>query len=391
MKRQILMAMTAMLAASAAVFGQTPAFKPSADIPAGTKVAENALYLREWPRVDNHQRAYFKVYAPDATKVQVDCRKVYDMVKGENGNWYGHTDSLALGLHFYNFIIDGATVTDINTDTYGGSYGKSSAIEIPEGPEGDYYRPHEVPHGQVRSFVYYSAYEKQYRRANVYTPAEYETSPDKHYPVLYLQHGMCEDETGWPSEGKANFILDNMIAAGECQPMIVVMDKGNCSINFMTLVQEHPEYTREEFGASFTPVLLQDIIPAIDKNFRTIPDKWHRAMAGLSWGGHQTFETVLRHTDTFAYMGSFSGALFIPENQLDKVYDGVFADPKAFNKQIKGFFIGIGSEEGQGAHQLSDALNAKGVKNVYYESPGTAHEWLTWRRCLHQFLPMLWK
>lgn len=384
MKYRTLICLAALLAAGMPAFAQK-------DIPQGTTRSETALFMRDWPRVDADRCAYFKLYAPDATKVQVDCRGIFDMTKGEDGYWYGKTTPQVVGFHFYNFIVDGATVTDPSTYTYCGSYGRSSAIEIPEGPEGDYYRPAEVPHGQVRSFVYYSAYEQKYRTANVYTPAEYETRPDKRYPVLYLQHGMCEDETGWPIQGKANFILDNMIAAGKCQPMIVVMDSGNCGINFMSLIKEKPDFTRDQFGASFTPILIQDIIPAVDKNFRTIADKQHRAMAGLSWGGHQTFETVLRHLDTFSYIGSFSGALFVREEDIDKVYDGVFADSKAFNKEIKGFFIGIGSEEGQGAKMLSDALNRHGITNTYYESPGTAHEWLTWRRCLKEFVPMLWK
>ena len=359
--------------------------------PAGTDKSETALFERNWPRVDAQRRAYFRVFAPQASDVNVDCRGSYPMEKSEDGWWYGHTEPLAVGFHFYNFVVDGATVTDVDSDTYCGSYGRSSAIEIPEGPEGDYYRPQEVPHGQVRSFVYYSSYEKKYRRAEVYTPAEYERKPRKKYPVLYLQHGMCEDETGWPRQGKANFILDNLIASGACVPMIVVMDSGNCGINFMTLMRDNPGTTRDDFGASFTPILLHDIIPAIDQHFRTLSDREHRAMAGLSWGGLQTFNTVLPHLDKFAYLGSFSGAVGMRGGQISQAYDGVFADSKAFNKKVHAFFIGIGSEEGQGAKSLSDAFTAAGIDNVYYESPGTAHEWLTWRRCLKEFLPLLFK
>lgn len=384
MKTQFTILFTLAILLASSLFAQKP-------LPEGTETSENALFLRKWPRVDDKQRAWFRFHAPNADKVQIDCRGIYPMEKDTDGWWYGNTDSLALGLHFYNFIVDGAIVTDLNTYTYGGSYGYSSAIEIPEGVEGDYYRPSEVAHGQVRSFVYYSTYEKSYRRANVYTPAEYETKPNKRYPVLYLQHGMCEDETGWPTQGKANFILDNLIAAGKCKPMIVVMDKGNCSINFMTLIKEDPTATRENFGASFTPILLQDIIPSIDKEFRTLTDRDNRAMAGLSWGEHQTFEIALRNLDKFSYIGSFSGALFLGEDQIDKAYDGVFADSKAFNKRVHTLFIGIGSEEGMGAKDLGKALQKRGINNIYYESPGTAHEWLTWRRCLKEFLPNLFR
>lgn len=221
-----------------------------------------------------------------------------------------HHFSFGRWTSFYHYMVDGMTVTDIETYTYGGSYGRSSAIEIPEGTEGDYYRPQEMAHGQIRSVVYYSTVEKQYRRCHVYTPAEYEISGKKRYPVLYLQHGMCEDETSWSMQGKVNFILDNLIATGECEPMLVVMDKGNCSIPFKPKKGENVNKAREAFGSTFPSILLQDIIPNIEKQFRTLTDRENRAMAGLSWGGHQTFMTTLYNLDKFAYIGSFSGAIF---------------------------------------------------------------------------------
>ncbi len=365
--------------------------KAQIDPPQGTIVSETALYQRTYPRVDNNRQAYFRLLAPGANKVQVDCRGIYDMTKGEDGWWYGKTKPLSVGFHFYNFIIDGAVASDTESNTYCGSFGRSSAVEIPEGPEGDYYRPHEVPHGQMRSVVYYSNFEKQYRRCFVYTPAEYETSFNKRYPVLYLQHGMCEDETGWPNQGKANFILDNLIASKNCKPMIVVMDSGNCGILFRPQKGVDTEKSRAAFGATFPRILVQDIIPMIDKEFRTLSDRDHRAMAGLSWGGHQTMETTLYHLDKFSYIGTFSGALFIQKADIKNVYDGVFADSKKFNERVHAFFIGIGSEEGQATKVLSDELAHTGIKNIYYESPGTAHEWLTWRRCLKEFLPLLFK
>lgn len=316
-------------------------------------------------------------------------RKKSGYGKTHEGWWYATTPPLPYGFHFYHFLIDGVAVSDTECHTYCGSFGRSSAIEIPEGKEGDYYRPQNVPHGQVRSVAYYSNFERKYRRCFVYTPAEYETWPQKRYPVLYLQHGMCEDETGWPNQGKANFILDNLIASGNCRPMIVVMDNGNCGIHFKPKAGEDPQKAREAFGATFTPILLQDIIPMIDKQFRTLPDREHRAMAGLSWGGHQTFQTALNHLDKFSYIGTFSGALFLKESELDKVYNGVFSDSKAFNQKVHTLFIGIGSEENFGAKALSDALTRKGIQNTFFESKGTAHEWLTWRRCLKEFLPLL--
>ena len=362
-----------------------------AQTPDSAITSETALFLRSYPRVDPETRiAYFRLDAPGATKVQVDCRGKYDMVKAEDGRWYGHTAPMAPGFHFYNFIIDGAAVADPLSTAYGGAIGYCSAVEIPEGPEGDYYRPQEVPHGQVRSVVYYSSYWKKYRRSMVYTPAEYETNPTKRYPVLYLQHGMAENETSWSNQGHANFILDNLIASGECEPMIVVMDHGDCGTRFNFI--DDPTFDRSKFGNSFEQVLIDDIIPNIDKTFRTIADRDHRALAGLSWGGKQTMEIGMTHLDLFSYLGLFSAATSVAPAQLKTIYNGVFADPAQFNGKVKYFFIGIGSEENIGGNkQLSDMFNANGIKNTYYESPGTAHEWLTWRRCLKEFAPKLFK
>lgn len=360
-------------------------------LPEGTSVSETALFEREYPRVDGDRRVYFRLYAPQAAEVVADCCGKVPLTRSDDGWWTGRTEPLAVGFHFYHFLIDGVTVADPESRTYCGSFGRSSAVEIPEGAEGDYYRPQNVPHGQMRSVVYYSEFEGKYRRCFVYTPAEYETSPEKRYPVLYLQHGMCEDETGWPNQGKANFILDNLIAAGGCKPMIVVMDSGNCGIPFRAPRGEDPGAARARFGATFISILLQDIVPAIDREFRTLADREHRAMAGLSWGGHQTFEAVLPNLDKFAYLGSFSGALFLRENDLESVYGGVFRDSEAFNDKVRVMFLGIGSEENFGTKQLSESLTRRGIRNTFYESPGTAHEWLTWRRCLHEFLPLLFQ
>ncbi len=360
--------------------------------PEGTRISETALFQRKYPRVDDRHRAWFRLYAPKAENVQVNgaCGN-FDMRKGDGGWWYGTSKPLAPGLHFYHFMVDGMTVTDTECNTFGGSYGKSAAVEIPEGPEGDYYRPMEVPHGQVRQVAYHSDLGHGYRRCLVYTPAEYETEHEKRYPVLYLQHGMCEDETGWVLQGKAHFILDNMIAQGKCSPMIVVMDNGDCSIPFRPAEGEDEDEARSRFGATFPPILLNEIIPLIDREFRTYPDKEHRAMAGLSWGGHQTFETVMPNLDKFAYVGSFSGAIFLTDEQLDKVYGGVFSDADRFNRNIKYFFLGCGSEENFGTERLSKSLASRGIANTFYLSKGTAHEWLTWRRCLREFLPNIFK
>jgi enterochelin esterase family protein len=312
------------------------------------------------------------------------------MSKDENGVWSVTTDPLVVGFHYYFLIIDGVSVSDPASETFYGCGRMASGIEIPESKEAAAYYRYQpnIPHGQVREVHYYSSIEDAPRRCFVYTPAEYETQSDKKYPVLYLQHGMGEDERGWSQQGKMSFILDNQIAEGKCVPMIVVMDYGNCGY----IYGAKPGETREQFGASFTPILLQDIIPAIEKNFRVLADRENRAMAGLSWGGHQTLQTTLPNLDRFAHIGVFSGALMLMHGaDLKTVYGGVFADADMFNQKVKTFFIGMGSDEGMGSHEISESLKEIGIENRYYESEGTHHEWLTWRRCLNQFLPLIFK
>lgn len=266
----------------------------------------------------------------------------------------------------------------------------SGGIEVPEGDEGNYYRPQQgIPHGQVRSCSYYSASQKEFRRAMVYTPAEYEQKTKKRYPVLYLQHGMGEDETGWSTQGCMQHIMDNLIASGECEPMIVVMESGDVQAPFRPRRGKNVDEERNQYGASFYDVMLNDLIPMIDATFRTKTGRDNRAMAGLSWGGHQTFHTVLPNMDKFSYIGTFSGALFGVD--VKTCFNGVFADAGKFNKDIHYFFMGCGSEENFGTNRMVSDLKALGIDVEYYVSPGTAHEWLTWRRCLKEFVPHLFK
>lgn len=356
-----------------------------------SKAASTNIEGKDFPRVDRDGRAYFLFHAPEAAKVQVDiCGKKYDMKKGENGLWTARTDPLVAGFHYYFLIVDGAQVCDPSSETFFGCCRESSGIEIPEGKEGDYYRPQEgVEQGQVRSFSYYSNTGKAFRRAMVYTPAEYETSGDKRYPVLYLQHGMGENETSWSRQGKMQFIMDNLIASGACVPMIVVMESGDVEAPFAPRKGKDVNSERKLYGASFYDVILKDLIPAVDSSFRTKPDRENRAMAGLSWGGYQTFNTVLQNLDKFSYLGSFSGALFGVD--LKTCYGGVFADAQSFNKKLNYMFMGCGSEEKFGTEKMAAELKNMGINVDFYESQGTHHEWLTWRRCLKEFVPHLFK
>ena len=222
----------------------------------------------------------------------------------------------------------------------------------------------------------------------VYTPAEYELAMNakKRYPVLYLQHGMGEGETSWMLQGKMQHIMDNAIAKGEAVPMIVVMESGDIKQPFGG---GNNRQGMSDYGASFYPVLLNDLIPYIDANFRTKSDRENRAMAGLSWGGHQTFDVVLNNLDKFAWMGTFSGAIFGLD--VKTAYNGVFADADAFNKKIHYFYMNWGSDDFIKSQSIVDGLRELGIKVEASESEGTGHEFLTWRRGLHEFIPHLFK
>ena len=356
-------------------------------VPEDAMTAETTIPGNDFPKVDKERRAYFRLNAPLASSVIVDiCGKKYDMRRDEKGIWCAVTDPLVVGFHYYFINIGGVNVIDPATETFFGCNREAGGIEIPEGAEGDYYRPQQgIEHGQVRSIYYYANATQEWRHAMVYTPAEYEKGK-KHYPVLYLQHGMGEDETGWSKQGHMQHIIDNLIASKEVVPMIVVMESGDVKAPFRG---GDNRQGFSEYGASFYQVMIQDLIPTIDSKFRTLTDRDHRAMAGLSWGGHQTFDLVLNNMDKFSYMGAFSGAIFGLD--VKTAYNGVFSKPEEFNKKIHYLYLSCGSEENFGTEALVKSLQEAGIKTDFYVSPGTHHEWLTWRRCFRQFIPHLFK
>lgn len=366
----------------------------------GQKVAEgNTVPVQEYPKVDADGRVTFMVNAPEAQHVAADiCGKKWPMVNNGKGIWTVTTAPLVCGFHYYFINVDGINVIDPASRTYFGCGKMCGGIDINTNISSNanlmkmmkgatmtdeeialYSYNSAIKHGQVRECRYWSNVENRERRCFVYTPAGYDQSKTK-YPVLYLQHGMGEDETGWSNQGKMQYIMDNLIAAKKAKPMIVVMDNGNCSHSFGTKKGE----SREEFGASFTPVLLKDIIPFIDSNFRTKTDRQNRGMAGLSWGGKETLDITTANLDKFSWIGTFSGAIFGVD--LKTFNGGVFNDADAFNKKVNYFFMGMGSEENFGADRMVKNLNDNGINAVYYGSQGTHHEWLTWRRCFAEFV-----
>jgi len=375
----------------------------------------NALNIpgAPYPCVLPDNRVMFRVAAPDAQQVRVRVGKGFDMAKEADGLWYVTTTPQVMGFHYYTIQIDGAVVADPSTRTFFGSGWWNSAIEVPD-PDGGYFALQDVPHGEVRQRWYRSSATGTWRRAYVYIPPDYDTSTKTRYPVLYLMHGWGENEQGWHVQGHVDVIMDNLIAAGKVRPMIIVMENLNAvkpgesaALYFArgVLTQAVPEpppapgaapTPRRPLGpmgsAVFTEMMLNDLIPMVERTFRVAPGRENRAMAGLSMGGFQTFTTTLANLDKFAYIGGFSGSTggrggFDPTTSNG----GVFADADAFNKKVKVLFLGIGSEEGPGTRTFSEQLTQAGIRNVFFESPGTAHEWLTWRRCFKEFAPRLFR
>jgi len=353
-------------------------------LPEGFKPASTNTFLSQYPAVNAQTRqAMFRVVAPAARSIQLDLSgKKYPMTRDEKGIWSCVSDPQVVGFHYYAILIDSVAVMDRNTEAFFGSNWESSGIEIPEGPEGDYYRfNREIPHGQVRSIYYWSDINGLERHINVYVPAEYEQNPEKKYPVLYLVHGWGEDENGWSNQGHMAHIMDGLIASGKAVPMIVVMPSGDIKTN--------PD-VRQASG-DVTEIFAKNLVPYIDKTFRTFTDKEHRAMAGLSRGGFQTCMTVFNNMEMFAWMGTFSGFFVRGNEGVVNAFNGVFKDPQAFDRQMKLLFISTGTEERNPKEQVEE-LKAHGIKNiVFHESEGTAHEWLTWRRALNDFAPRLFK
>ena len=330
---------------------------------------------QQYPMVNSQGYARFRVVAPDAKSVIVSLglggRGGTVLRKDKEGVWVGTTDGpMDEGFHYYHLAIDGGVFNDPGTKNYYGSCRWESGIEIPAHDE-DFYAMKQVPHGNVQQVYFYSKSTDTHRRAFVYTPPTYGKDKKK-YPVLYLQHGWGEDETAWSNQGHANLIMDNLIAEGKIEPFIIVMTYGMTNdVKFGHI----KEFTAKEFET----VLVDELIPYIDSNFRTQADKKHRAMAGLSMGGFETKLITLRRPEVFNYYGLLSGGTYAPDDITDK-------------KQVASIFISCGSKENpDGVTKAVNDLKADGFKATSFVSPDTAHEWLTWRRALNEFAPLLFK
>ncbi|SEE56477.1 esterase family protein [Prevotella sp. lc2012] len=378
---------------------------------------------KQFPAINSKRQVRAQITAPQATFVGLDIAgKIYEMTKDENGVWTGTSEPQDEGFHYYQLNIDGANVPDPNSLYYYGASRWGSGIDVPAADE-DFYTVKNVPQGSVNEVYYYSSVTQKMRHGYIYLPAEYYSNPDKKYPVLYLQHGMGENETGWSAQGKTGIIMDNLIAAGKAVPFIIFMDNG---LNARKPGEQpmgfggprpggvrpqgapqgprpqgapqggaRPRMSGADFakmarrmGGAFEEVLIKDIIPMVEKNYRVVADAEHRAMAGLSMGGMQTHGITLNNPTTFSYVGIFSGGT-IGADELTDIPD--------FKKTNKVLFMSAGGKETGMAEgetsvgKVAEDLKAIGINAHSYISPETAHEWQTWRRSLYQFAQLLFK
>ena len=359
-----------------------------------TADTDNALF----PRIHPDLRVTFRLKAPDAKKVQVVGNfglgkgGPWEMERGDGGVWTVTTPPTIPGFHYYSLSVDGVQVNDPASDTFFGTGRPTSGIEIPEKGV-DFYHAKDIPHGEVRSRWYGSPVTGQTRHVMVYTPPGYddEARREKRYPVLYLQHGAGEDETGWTRQGHVNFILDNLIAEGKAEPMIVVMEKGYATRSGAASQSPGPG---KGDGGAFEDVVVKDLIPMIDATYRTRTDRDHRAIAGLSMGAGQAMRIGMAHLDAFSAIGAFSG---VGKFDLKTAFGGVFAEPSAFDQKVHLLYlhsgtVGLDAGIHKNAESLSKALQESGVKNVVFrDAPGLSHEWQTWRYALNDFAPRLFR
>jgi enterochelin esterase family protein len=354
---------------------------------------------REYPQVNSEGRVRARVVAPDAHTVLLDIGAVkYPMTKGADGAWTGDSNPQDEGFHYYQLVIDGAQVPDPGSLYFYGAGRWGSGVEVPAKDQ-DFYALKDVPHGQVREHLYFSRSNGAMRRCFVYTPPGYDADTSKRYPVLYLQHGGGEDETGWPRQGRTNLIMDNLIAERKAVPFIVVMDNGTWRMPGQARPPspgERPQgpWPPPGWADAFKKTLLEDVIPMIDSGYRTLADQRHRGMAGLSMGGMQTRVITLASPDTFSHVGMFSGGSISPED---------VAGAPGFKEKVRLLFVSYGSRElenrdrpgrprfGGDSKANTGALKQAGIDTHFYVSPDTAHEWQTWRRSLCQFAQLAFR
>jgi len=381
-----------------------PLYAFTQEAPPG-KPAPSNVRGQEYPRVLPDRRVIFKARLPEAKTVAVRARgndsgmgaETYALKPVGEGVWETTIGPIRSGFHYYEMLVDGIAMNDPASQTYFGWARPTSGLEVPDDTL-SFYVPKDVPHGEVRIRPYLSKVTGQFRNAYVYTPPGYDQNTSRRYPVLYLQHGSGENETSWTSQGRANIIMDALLAEGKALPMLIVMETG-----YATRPGETAAAAGQRGGGpgagqpdAFQDVVIRDLIPMIDANYRTLKDRRNRAIAGLSMGAGQALRIGFGNPDVFASVGAFSGggaggrggAPF----DLKTAYNGVMADVAAFNKNFDLFWVGFGDLEGGYANgkKLHATLEAAGVNHVWFETLGS-HEWQVWRKSLYDFAPRLFR
>lgn len=346
---------------------------------------------KEYPQVNSERRIRVRIEAPGANLIQLDLGGIkYDLIKDEKGFWTGESAPQDEGFHYYQLNIDGASVPDPGTIYFYGAGRWGSGIEIPA-RDGDFYALKDVPHGAISSRYYYSNVTESWRRLFVYTPPGYDKDFNQKYPVVYIQHGGGEDETGWVVQGKTDLILDNLIAARKAKPMIVVIANGNVRAGV-------GGYSSEAMTA-FKKEMTQNIVPFIDDNYRTLTDVKNRAMCGLSMGGGQSFYVGLESPEYFGSVGIFSSGIFGGiRNPSGNVFDaekeipGLLTRSDEFNKRLDFFYIFCGEADMRIEYTKKAVATMKdnGLNVVFNSFPGD-HEWQVWRKSLHDFASRVFK
>lgn len=400
MKRIVLSLVT--LAAVSTAFAQfgggggnpsVPSFQnPTEDF----KPASTNQSGKQYPMVNSQGAVRAQLTAPTANSVKLDIGgKKYEMTKDANGTWTGVADPQDVGFHYYQYEVDGLSVPDPNSLYYYGASRWGSGIEIPSADQ-DIWAVKNVPQGSVNEVYYWSTVTEAMRHCYIYFPNEYYTNPTKKFPVLYLMHGMGENEHGWAEQGHTGQIMDNLIAEKKAVPFIIVIDclDARAAQPAAPAAGAAPQGGQGGqrrmggfgggmmMGGAFQDVLIKDIIPMVEKNYRVIADPQHRAMAGLSMGGMTTHSVTLANPTTFAYVGMFSGGTF-SVSELENNAD--------FKKTNKALFMSCGGKENMGVMEAAENLKKIGINATGYISEGTAHEWHTWRRSLYQFVQLCFK
>jgi len=359
-------------------------------------------------------RVTFRIYAPKATEVSVEGEWIRQglgsggpLVKDDEGVWSLTVGPLPPDFYTYDFTVDGVRTMDPqNTAIKPGNMRLENMFLVP-GEEVEFAAARPVPHGEVRIVWYDSPALGGARSMRVYTPPGYEAS-DRSYPVFYLIHGGGDNDEGWTTVGRANFILDNLLAAGRAQPQIVVMPNGSVPRNLPhRLVGDErtdPAAIKERIEAIaashdiFVEDLLSTIIPTVEKMYDVRADPGSRAIAGLSMGGAETLRVAPSNLDTFAYIGVFSMGLQIgPEAGVNTDFEernaAFFADPERTNERLKLLYIAAGENDQtvtDGPRRLSATLTRRGIQHTFNETPG-GHTWINWRRYLRDFAQLLFR